>query len=1634
MRFENKPAKWSKGRNPLPDYLVAAGWKSGERPSSQYLNWHVGTFYEAIEELQEKAGIGLKSINNITANEDGNLVINTELESLLKTTDLERHVNSKIYNTGVHGLRVKNGFLQYQKDDGEWYNFNVDDYRAFRLPPIEEPLVIPLYDRIGITWGDPDDVIIEGETVAEWSHTVIVRQEGRYPENINDGVAVVSNSVSNQYSYEPFYDLNVGYRKMYYYKAFAYSKKGMCTISEMGATYLEREVEEDDTIYGIEIDLYNSHPESAVTYIEDSIRFIGGDIAWNQRFPFNRIKPVYLVNGEVVAELDPKDFTKDRNGNPIDITGAGRGDVMIEFPKMYWKIEKGNGKIRVLYCKIQINETWAALAHTRDGKTVDNIYIGAYLAKYNTDDNGNITRPRSTSGAWPDLKKVTELMAFANAENVDRNYMYANYHQYLMLQILFFVRYKTLDSTSILGTGQLTDVLPYDYDETLFNELANPICGIKDKSGMISPSKDFADPVKFLGLENLFGLTFTAIDGLYVGNNQYELIGENFDQTQVNKVYAPDASAFDSSSYYLKEVVGTNDMGFLPHNSKKPVASSSTYYKDAINIRANSFLTFGGLVEQSIGSDASVPQKSGMASLDNTRSDSGNEKLVATRAVYMPGIYEFEYSEDLPTEITGGIAAYDVIDNSPNNGTLLVDFKTPNKANNYHKTYLYHIEGKQFLDPAFQETFKTALRKTMQAGALDSSGGTDSYDLGQNSGDKLITERVRKEIYSGGSYNEKRYRFLGTGLYDGNQEEYLFNPEHSIAIVSSYTYGTDRLGRKKISFLSEPIFMGIDLIDEKPPEMLQYFLAASEGFDSISLYLCTHGDDGNDYGQSYVSDHPKVKVVMKKDALPQSLEDGELVFEGRAKDPAVGLEVIEKGIFPGFAFYPQPPGAKITVPNLETNIDYYFRAWLMDDSGNTNDQLKGYINSIHRSTPIENTLAEDGYFKNYVIGRVSGYPAPKNLKMISSLDGLNVNITWENFNSAYDLVRYELYVATEDISKMHISELRERGYRAYNGLNTSYVQNSIPGSTYYGVLFPIYNVDGIETVGSKANAFVVATDTEGPGLLSNFAAFGMNETKIFVSWTNPPSADHYKTKIVMKAYTPPRSMTDGEVIYEGNGTSQIVHNLVENTEYHFRAFTEDTKGNISSDDVPAMYTKAIAEKVEEVKDLILWYPQNADGVHAKWTPPSNSFFTRVELFVSESPEIEFRTLDECRATDTMVFEGLSNQTVHYFTNARVMHHYKVFTVYNFFGTVIVSNGYYNFFQIDANDLPPVPNAPSSIVFGGTPKIGVTIAGKADPQMPIYVTNNRTGQIWETTVNDSTFSVFMDQNIEDKDVITVYAKGLANQISKPTTVTYVKPAAFTTYKDWASSYFPIASSNSGGSFSFGTVRTQKFILTSIGGTRIQKMTLMAKQSRHEYNGTYWDQSSGYSSGEVSDQYAKVQIQKNDGTIRDVIAVSLWPKVSKFTNSVPLPTIAVEFEDDDVALISHFNGYLDEYRYTHNMECVGIELETEEFVKDINSVSPLAMGTKPERFSLFISKQPDSFSRTLIFNQTPNTTVVEKIVYQITARGVTPTFSGDNAFSTELEKNELRILEKDHNLHTQITSSSTSYTRSLIALTI
>ena len=227
--------------------------------------------------------------------------------------------------------------------------------------------------------------------------------------------------------------------------------------SEVASIYLgefklwgeEEEEEPQYSVWGVDIDYTESDPYDAVTYKESAVGMTPGSAAWNLTALFANIKPCMFKNGAVNYYLDPDNFGKKADGvSNADITSGNDGDVMIEIPKLGYKIETVGNTLKVRVTDNPKDENFCYYAHTRTTEgDKDYLYVSAYKGFV---DGSSVLR--SLSGkTLTDGISMESFRAAAQAKG--SGYDLLSFYPLTLLQCLYLIRYKSLDSQTALGEG-----------------------------------------------------------------------------------------------------------------------------------------------------------------------------------------------------------------------------------------------------------------------------------------------------------------------------------------------------------------------------------------------------------------------------------------------------------------------------------------------------------------------------------------------------------------------------------------------------------------------------------------------------------------------------------------------------------------------------------------------------------------------------------------------------------------------------------------------------------------------------------------------------------------------------------------------------------------------------------------------------------------------------------------------------------------------------------------------------------------------------------------------------------------------------------------------------------------------------
>ena len=337
------------------------------------------------------------------------------------------HINTGVSAGEAHGLRVNAVTKSLEYYDGTKWHIVANGLPVGNVANFTASVGDT---KITLNWGDSTDLIVGGVTIATWAKTKIMRKVGSYPANENDGVLVIESGVRDQYKTTGYEDIGLINGTQYYYMAFPVTDAGVVTVDTYNRATA---TPQPFAVYGVSIDLTNGNPLTAVTYTDGAVGVIKGSAAWDTMAIFKDIKPCVLLNGVVQYYLNPANFAQKADGSASDITSGTAGDVMIEIPKIGFKITTVGSTVTVKITENPADSNYKYYAHTRTTEgDKSKLYVGAFLG-YNLS-----SKLRSLSGKAPTATQ-TRATFRTQAQANGAGYDLLSVYPYLLLQCLYLI-------------------------------------------------------------------------------------------------------------------------------------------------------------------------------------------------------------------------------------------------------------------------------------------------------------------------------------------------------------------------------------------------------------------------------------------------------------------------------------------------------------------------------------------------------------------------------------------------------------------------------------------------------------------------------------------------------------------------------------------------------------------------------------------------------------------------------------------------------------------------------------------------------------------------------------------------------------------------------------------------------------------------------------------------------------------------------------------------------------------------------------------------------------------------------------------------------------------------------------------
>lgn len=326
--------------------------------------------------------------------------------------------------------------------------------------------------------------------------------------------------------------------------------------------------------YTVKVAIDNSNPETSVTYVDDAAGMAAGYNAWKDTPIFQNIKPCLVKDGVVQYYLNPLNLAQKADGSPATITDPSVGDVMIEIPKLGYRITSDGTSHYISVTDDPDAHGYCYRAHSLDAEgDCDKIYIGAYLAYQES------SKLYSVSGKAP-AASITLTAARTAAQARGTGYQLISFYPVTLLQCLYLIMYKNRNGQSALGRGFVDG-----------NSAATATGGTNAK-GVCYGETTGKQQMCFLNIEDFWGNLLYWVDGIYCDSaRNVKTAFKDFKDNGTDYPFTKPSGLTSNTGNYMKDIQGTNEGGFT---IKATGGSTTTYWADHAHLYAGYCAGFGG--------------------------------------------------------------------------------------------------------------------------------------------------------------------------------------------------------------------------------------------------------------------------------------------------------------------------------------------------------------------------------------------------------------------------------------------------------------------------------------------------------------------------------------------------------------------------------------------------------------------------------------------------------------------------------------------------------------------------------------------------------------------------------------------------------------------------------------------------------------------------------------------------------------------------------------------------------------------------------------------------------------------------------------------------------------------------------
>lgn len=494
-----------------------------------------------------------------------------------------------LIENGFGKLRYYNNKFQYYDDNtSSWIDTipTMDNSVFLELAPaiVRKFVVVcnPETLNIEIKLEEPRDTIVDNQVFCIVEKVIIRRKKDSFPTNENDGdhVFTINRNEFGKYKNKPFIDVvNGSIDDIYYYKAFPVSTNGIVNYLEENNRKCKIK---NYPLYGFRLDQNEGDPEVMIKYLDEVDNtyfspahmdyendiFDYGD--WEEAWFIKKLKPCMLnYDGTVAYELDRNDYSKKTDGSPSDITDSEfQGNVMIGFPKTYWKIvDNGDDTANIYFSDRKLDEEYVCWCNINEmGEEIDYFYFAAYNSSYVN------PRIRSLSGKTMDGDHYPSTdfgRAKANNVNDQQAWHVELFIDRTLINLLLLLIGKSTDTQTVFGYG---------------NSSYGGTTGILDKKGLFY-GQSGSHNIKIFGIENYWGNKYRYGAGCIMVNGVPKVklthstldgsTTEGYNETSVGYISLDDLKI--SSGGYISKMKFINNIMFPCETT----GSATTKYCDS---------------------------------------------------------------------------------------------------------------------------------------------------------------------------------------------------------------------------------------------------------------------------------------------------------------------------------------------------------------------------------------------------------------------------------------------------------------------------------------------------------------------------------------------------------------------------------------------------------------------------------------------------------------------------------------------------------------------------------------------------------------------------------------------------------------------------------------------------------------------------------------------------------------------------------------------------------------------------------------------------------------------------------------------------------------------------------------------